>query len=96
MGAPENVPSSDAGYFFSAEVGSTRTWTAGALAFLPSQNPLTGELVSNSSQMLIALVAPPAEATAQLGFFGEVVEGIDVLNSLVNGDTIVEVRVVVE
>lgn len=93
IGAPANVPSSHAGYFFAGEVGSTRTWNVGALAFLPSQDPLTGELVSNSSQMLIALTAPPVEANAQLSFFGEVVEGLDVLNSLVNGDTIVEVKV---
>ena len=44
--------------------------------------------------MLIALVAPPAEATAQLSFFGEVVGGVDVLTSLVNGDTIEEIRVI--
>lgn len=93
MGAPENVPTSHAGYFFSGEVGSTRAWAVGALAFLPSQDSQTGELVSNSSQMLITLVAPPAEATAQLSFFGEIVEGIDVLESLVNGDTIEEVRI---
>ncbi|MFZ1752103.1 MAG: peptidylprolyl isomerase, partial [Caldilineaceae bacterium] len=93
MGAPENAPSSDAGYFFSGEVGSTRAWAQGALAALPGQNPLTGELVSNSSQLLIALIAPPTEANAQLSFFGEVVEGIDVLNSLVAGDMIEEVRI---
>ena len=68
----------------------------GALAFLPAQDPLTGELGSNSSQMLIALTAPPAEAAAQLGFFGEVVERLDVLSSLANGDAIEEVRVTVE
>ena len=96
IGAPENVPDSHAGYFFSGELSSTRAWSVGALAFLPAQDPTTGELVSNSSQMLIALSAPPAEATAQLGFFGEVVEGIDVLNSLVNGDTIESVTIAVQ
>jgi len=93
MGAPENVPSSDAGYYFNGELESTRIWNVGAVAFLPAQNPLTGELVSNSSQILIALIVPPAEATFQLSFFGEVVGGIDVLTSLVNGDTIEEVRI---
>ena len=68
----------------------------GSLAWLPAQNPTTGAVGSNSSQMLIALIAPPAEATAQLSFFGEVVEGIDVLNSLVAGDMIEEVRIAVE
>lgn len=43
MGAPENVPDSDAGYYFNGELNSTRTWNLGALAFLPTQNPLTGE-----------------------------------------------------
>lgn len=95
MGAPENVPSSHAGYFFSGEVGSSRAWNAGSLAFLPAQDPLTGALVSNSSQMLIALIAPPAEAAFQLSFFGEVVAGLDVLNTLVTGDTIEEVRIAV-
>ncbi len=94
IGAPENVPSSHAGYLFAGEVGSTREWGTGALAFLPAQDPLTGELGSNASQMLIALTPPPIEANAQLSFFGEVVEGLEVLNSLENGDTIVEVRVI--
>lgn len=93
IGAPENVPTSDAGYIFAGEVGSTREWGTGALAFLPTQNPLTGELGSNSSQMLIALTPPPIEANAQLSFFGEVTGGLDVLTSLANGDTIVEVQV---
>lgn len=93
IGAPENVPSSHAGYSFAGEVGSTREWNAGALAFLPSQDPLTGEVGSNASQLLIALTPPPVEANTQLSFFGEVTGGIEVLNSLANGDTIVEVRV---
>ena len=93
MGAPENVPSSHAGYLFDGEVGSTRTWDVGALAFLPAQNPLTGAIGSNSSQLLITLIAPPVEATAGLSFFGEVVEGIDILSSLENGDTIEAVNV---
>ncbi len=93
IGAPANVPSSHAGYFFGGEVGSTQTWDMGSLAFLPAQDPLTGELVSISSQILIALTPPPVEANAQLSFFGQVVEGLDVLTSLANGDTIVEVKV---
>ncbi len=93
IGAPENVPTSDAGYIFSGEVGSAKAWGLGALAFLPSQNPTTGELGSNSSQLLIALAPPPIEANAQLSFFGEVTGGLDVLTSLANGDTIVEVQV---
>lgn len=96
LGAPENIPSSDAGYIFSAETGSTRTWAVGSIAWLPAQNPVTGEVGNNGSQMLIALIAPPAEAAFQLSFFGEVVEGIDVLNSLVPGDMIEEVRVTTE
>lgn len=95
MGAPENEPSSHAGYFFNAEVGSSRAWNVGSLAFLPAQDPLTGALVSNSSQLLISLVAPPAEAAFQLGFFGEIVEGVEVLNTLAAGDTIEEVRIAV-
>ena len=96
IGAPENVPTSHAGYLFAGEVGSSREWGTGALAFLPAQDPVTGELGSNASQMLIALTPPPIEANAQLSFFGEVVGGLEVLNSLANGDTIVEVRVAVE
>ena len=95
IGAPENVPSSHAGYLFAGEVGSTQEWDTGALAFLPAQDPLTGELGSNSSQLLIALTPPPIEANAQLSFFGQLVEGLDVLNSLETGDTIVEVQVAV-
>ncbi len=93
IGAPENAPSSHAGYLFQGEVGSSRAWNVGALAFLPGQDPLTGEIGSNSSQILITLAQLPPEANAELSFFGEVVEGMDVLTSLASGDTIEEVRI---
>lgn len=93
IGAPENAPSSHAGYLFSGEVGSTRTWDTGSLAFYPVYDPSIDKLMSNSSQILIALTVQPIEANAQLSFFGEIVGGLDVLASLVNGDTIEEVRI---
>jgi hypothetical protein len=38
--------------------------------------------------VLLTFEAPPAEASQQIAFFGEVVEGLEVLSSLTFEDTI--------
>jgi cyclophilin family peptidyl-prolyl cis-trans isomerase len=88
FGAPENNPASYVGYLFPAEMNTTVTWNSGAIGYLPAQDPLTGEIVSNGSQVLLTFEAPPAEASQQIAFFGEVVEGLEVLSSLTFEDTI--------
>lgn len=96
FGAPENTPSSDAGYAFSPETGIEIDWGPGALVYLPAPDPFSGEMLSNSSQVLVLSVVPPEQATAQLSFFGQLVEGSDILESLTTDDTIDSVSISVE
>ncbi len=88
FGAPENNPLSFAGYYFSGELADDVDWGPGAIGFLYSQDPLTGQLVSNGSQVLVAFEAPPVEAGTQIAFFGAVVEGAEILGTLTPNDTI--------
>ncbi|MCB0112761.1 MAG: peptidylprolyl isomerase [Caldilineaceae bacterium] len=93
FGAPENVPASYAGYYFAGELNGEAEWGPGAIGFLYAQDPATGALVSNGSQVLVAFEAPPAAAGTQISFFGEVVEGLDILSNLTLDDTIVSVTI---
>jgi cyclophilin family peptidyl-prolyl cis-trans isomerase len=96
FGAPENVPQSYVGYSFPGEVGTDITVAAGSLAYLPFQDPFAGTLASNGSQILIATIAPPQEATFQLSFFGQIVEGLDLLQSLTTEDAINTITITME
>jgi cyclophilin family peptidyl-prolyl cis-trans isomerase len=93
FGAPENIPPSYVGYLFFGELSTEIEWGAGALAYLPAQDPLTGDILSNGSQVLIFVEAPPAEAAQQISFFGEVVDGLEILMSLTVADTIESVTI---
>ena len=88
FGAPENTPLSFAGYYFSGELAGDVEWGPGAIGFLYAQDPATGQLVSNGSQVLVAFEAPPAEAGTQIAFFGAVAEGAEILGALTPSDTI--------
>jgi cyclophilin family peptidyl-prolyl cis-trans isomerase len=95
FGAPENIPPSYVGYLFPGDLNAETEWGAGAMAYLPAQDPLTGEIVSNGSQVLIFLEAPPADAALQISFFGQVVEGLEILQSLTVADVIESVTIAV-
>ena len=92
IGAPDNSPQSDAGYKFTPEVNIPVQLQAGAVAYVPYP---TGpeDLRASSSQLLFALTAPPAEAGTFYSFFGQVVEGLEVLESLTAEDTIETVTI---
>lgn len=93
FGAPENIPPSYVGYLFYGEINPEAEWGAGAIAYLPAQDPLTGDIVSNGSQVLVFVDAPPAEAAQQISYFGQVVEGLEILQSLTITDTIESVTI---
>jgi cyclophilin family peptidyl-prolyl cis-trans isomerase len=93
FGAPENIPPSYVGYLFFGELNPETEWGAGSIAYLPAQDPLTGDIVSNGSQVLIFLEAPPAAAAAEISYFGQVVEGLEILQSLTIADTIESVTI---
>jgi cyclophilin family peptidyl-prolyl cis-trans isomerase len=96
IGAPDNNPLNDAGYKFPAEIGALTETNIGAITYIPIEQMPDGTVLSSSSQLLIALVQPPVEVNAQLAFFGQVVEGIDVLPQLTTEDTIVSITITSE
>jgi cyclophilin family peptidyl-prolyl cis-trans isomerase len=96
IGAPDNNPLNDAGYKFAAEVGAVAETNIGAITYIPVEQTSDGTILSSSSQLLIALVQPPAQVNAQLAFFGQVVEGADVLPQLTTEDTILSITITSE
>ncbi|MCC6454279.1 MAG: peptidylprolyl isomerase [Caldilineaceae bacterium] len=96
IGAPDNNPLNDAGYKFPAEIGKVAETNIGAITYIPVEQTADGTILSSSSQLLIALVQPPAQINAQLAFFGQVVEGVDVLPQLTTEDTIESITITSE
>lgn len=90
IGSPDSNPTSDAGYKIEAEMGITGTLEAGAIAYVPFRGITPNH---SSSQLLIALMPPPAEANAAFSFFGRVVGDGALLAQLTNQDTIVSVMI---
>ena len=93
IGAPDDNPLNDAGYKIAAEIGVITETNIGAITYIPIEQTADGTILSSSSQLLIALVQPPAQINAQLAFFGQVVEGLEVLPQLTTEDTIVSITI---
>ncbi len=83
FGSPDNNPASDAGYLLEAELAVPVDMAAGLLGYVPFEGP-----GSSSSQLILALVAPPVEANAEFSFFGQVTAGADLLPQLTGEDLI--------
>ncbi len=96
LGAPGDEPASHAGYFFEPEVGVQAAFGPGTVAYLPARDPRTGAALSNSSQLVIFFNPPDVQTAAQISTFGQVVDGIDVLQELTTDDVIERVDVQVE
>ena len=92
IGSPDNNPTSDAGYQFDAEVDAMEA-AQGTLAYIPMQGEPGGPPVSNSSQLVIFLVDPPPGSAAGISLFGQITEGIELLETLTGEDTIESVIV---
>ena len=93
IGAPDDNPLNDAGYKLPAEIGAVLETNIGAITYIPVEQIADGTILSSSSQLLIALIQPPAQINAQLAFFGQVVEGVDLLPQLSTEDTIVSITI---
>lgn len=93
IGSPDNNPTSDAGYKIDAEVGLTRTLEIGSMAYVPFRGIAPSH---SSSQLLIALLPPPAEANEAFSFFARVVAGADILAQLTDQDVIESVTITEE
>jgi cyclophilin family peptidyl-prolyl cis-trans isomerase len=93
FGVPDNNPLNDAGYKFPAEMGVGEEAEAGAIAYIPFEQLADGTTLSSSSQLLIALIRPAPQFNAQLSFFGQIVDGLDLLDDLTMEDTIETIRI---
>lgn len=91
LGSPDNNPQSDAGYMIPAETNLPVELQVGSVAYVPQRGGQGG--MSSSSQLLVALLAPPPEVGADFSFFGSVVQGVEVLAQLVQGDLIESVTI---
>jgi cyclophilin family peptidyl-prolyl cis-trans isomerase len=96
IGAPDDNPLNDAGYKLPAEIGAVAETNIGAITYIPIEQTTDGTILSSSSQLLIALVQPPAQINAQLGFFGQIVEGVEILPQLTTEDTINSITIASE
>lgn len=92
IGAPDNTPANDVGYQFDAEMGITETITLGSFAYIPMAME-DGSVRSSGSQLLIALVEPPQGVADQYSFFGQITDGLDVLETLTISDTVTTITI---
>jgi cyclophilin family peptidyl-prolyl cis-trans isomerase len=96
IGAPDNNPLNDAGYKLPAEIGAIMETNIGAITYFRIGQTTDGTILSSSSQLLIALVQPSAQVNAQWPFFGQVVEGAEILPQLTTDDTINSITITSE
>jgi peptidyl-prolyl cis-trans isomerase B (cyclophilin B) len=95
FGIPSNDPNNpnDVGYVFDAEIGVPVDPGVGALSYYPIAQNADGSLVSSGSILRFALFDVPADAAQYNGFFGQVVEGVDVLQQLTVADVIKSITI---
>ncbi|MEM7129619.1 MAG: peptidylprolyl isomerase [Chloroflexota bacterium] len=94
FGSPDVAdPTQDVGYLFEAEKNLSRPLVIGSMAYIPHRDNPT---LSSGSQILMALVPPPAGIQSQFSFFAEITEGADILTELTPEDTIESVTITSE
>jgi len=91
IGSPNNTPSGDAGYQLEAEVSVPIEMATGVIGYVPYQGTLPP--LSNSSQLLIALITPPDEANDAYSFFGQISSGVELLAELTTDDMIESITI---
>jgi cyclophilin family peptidyl-prolyl cis-trans isomerase len=95
FGVPDNNPLNDAGYKFPAEIGANQETGVGSITYIPFERLDDGTVLSSSSQILVALIEPPAQFSQQLSFFGQITDGFDVLQTLTTEDSIERIVIAV-
>ena len=93
VGAPDNNPASDAGYLITPEVNLDLTPAEGAVAYRSLSQADDGSVVASSSQLFLAITAPPADSNASYSFFGKVIEGLELLPLITVDDTIESITI---
>jgi cyclophilin family peptidyl-prolyl cis-trans isomerase len=96
IGAPNNDPASDVGYVLKPETGLPRTPEAGAVAYRTLTQDADGSIIASGSQLFLAIAPPPSDVNDVYSFFGQVVEGVDILSTLTISDTIESIIIVEE
>jgi peptidylprolyl isomerase/peptidyl-prolyl cis-trans isomerase B (cyclophilin B) len=96
LGSPTGDPSADVGYTIKPEVSLPITPTVGSVAYRSVGQDPDGSVVASGSQLYLAVIAPPADVNVSYSFFGQIVEGLDILPSLTVSDTIESVTVEVK
>ena len=81
------------GYTIKPEVSLPITPTVGSVAYRSVGQDQDGSIVASGSQLYLAVTAPPADVNTSYSFFGQIVEGQDILPSLTVSDTIESVTV---
>ncbi|GIV75294.1 MAG: hypothetical protein KatS3mg049_3850 [Caldilinea sp.] len=96
IGAPDNDPFNDAGYVIRPEVGLSGAPAAGAVAYRTLSQDVDGAIVASSSQLFLAIAPPPPDVNDAYSFFGQIVEGLEILATLTVSDTVESVTIVEE
>jgi len=93
LGSPTGDPAADVGYTITPEVSLPITPTVGAVAYRSLGQDPDGNIVASGSQLFLAMSAPPADAYPSYSFFGQIVEGQDLLATLAVSDTIESITI---
>ncbi len=96
FGALDNTPSGDAGYILNSETSAEISLTKGIVSYIPLQINPPAPTISSSSIILVAMGDVPTEVLGFYSFFGQITEGLDVLDALTIEDMIVSVTIVTE
>jgi len=96
IGAPSNDPNVDVGYTITPEVSLPITPTVGSVAYRSVGQDANGAIIASGSQLYLAVAEPPADVNTSYSFFGQIVEGTDILSSLTVSDTIESVTIEVK
>ena len=96
IGAPSNDPNVDVGYTITPEVSLPITPTVGSVAYRSVGQDADGAIIASGSQLYLAVAQPPADVNTSYSFFGQIVEGTDILSSLTVSDTIESVTIEVK
>jgi cyclophilin family peptidyl-prolyl cis-trans isomerase len=96
LGSPTGDPSADVGYTIKPEVSLPITPTVGSVAYRSLGQDADGSIIASGSQLYLAATAPPPDVNVSYSFFGQIIEGLDILPSLTVSDTIESVTVEVK
>ncbi len=96
FGALDNTPGGDAGYLLNSETNPDVALVKGVVSYIPLQIQPPAPTISSSSIILVALGDVPAEVLGFYSFFGQITDGLELLDLLTIEDQIISVTIVTE